>query len=275
MRVMVFACACVLAASAVVGRGAHAASDDVDSLLRQGVELRRQGKAQEALEIFQRAAAIRATPRVMAQVGLAEQELGLWATAEVHLKGALDSPSDPWIQKNRRVLDEAFKTIQHHLGSLEIVGSPAGADVTIDGVPSGKLPSSGVLRMPIGEVKVSVRKDGYAEVTRVVEIVRGELVRESVELHALPPVAIASPVMGDALAARPPANGDSVPTLQRTSGDSTDRGAAASSPVYTRWWFWTLVGAVAIGAGVGAYLVTHRQTVGTMGCDPMTPCDHI
>jgi tetratricopeptide (TPR) repeat protein len=27
--------------------------------------------------------------------------------------------------------------------------------------------------------------------------------------------------------------------------------AAAGAPVYTRWWFWTIVGAVAVGAGLG------------------------
>jgi hypothetical protein len=279
MRLMVMASAGVLAASVLTGWGTRAAADDLENLLRRGVELRRQGKTQDALETFQRAAAIRETPRVMAQVGLAEQELGLWARAETHLKSALDGESDPWIQKNRRALDEAFKTIERHLGSLEIVGSPAGAEVTIDGQPSGKLPSSGVLRMPIGEVKVSVRKDGYADVTRVVEIMRGELVRESVDLHALPPPPTPPPPLpataGALAASGPSEGGGGALTVRRANDEPTGHGADERAPLYTRWWFWTLVGAVAIGAGAGAYFITHRPTVDSMTCDAMTPCNHI
>jgi hypothetical protein len=30
----------------------------------------------------------------------------------------------------------------------------------------------------------------------------------------------------------------------------------ASSPIYTKWWFWTLVGAAVVGAGIGVAAAT-------------------
>ena len=42
---------------------------------------------------------------------------------------------------------------------------------------------------------------------------------------------------------------------------------AASSPVYTRWWFWTIVGAAAVGAGLGIAAATGAfTTTQNAGC---------
>jgi hypothetical protein len=36
-------------------------------------------------------------------------------------------------------------------------------------------------------------------------------------------------------------------------GSSTAPPPTKSTPVYKKWWFWTIIGAVAVGAGVGIY----------------------
>jgi hypothetical protein len=36
-----------------------------------------------------------------------------------------------------------------------------------------------------------------------------------------------------------------------------------ASPWYGKWWFWTAVGAVAIGAGAGAYVATRPGESGS------------
>lgn len=255
---------------------------DQEKLLHQGVELRRQGKAQDALEVFQRAVAIKETPHALAQLALCEQSLGLWTPAETHMKGALRSEHDPWIVKNRSTLDDAFTTIERHLGSLEVWGSPAGAEITIDGASFGTLPASGPLRLPIGEVKLAVRKDGYSDVTRTVQIDSSQVVREHVELHPVPanPPSLA--------ATQPSATSDPAPKLLASNGgdgseptETVSREATAQAdsdehpPIYKRWWFWTAIAVVAGSAGASAYLLTHRSSTPTMACDPSTPCSHL
>src|SRR6185295_12934104 len=89
---------CVVAT--VGGAASTAFAEDVDSILRHGNELRRQGRDAEALTEFQRAARIEESPRTTAQVALAEQALGMWPEAESHLSSALGRDSDPWIRKN-------------------------------------------------------------------------------------------------------------------------------------------------------------------------------
>lgn len=262
--------------------GARAAGDDQEALLKRGVELRRQGKGEEALEVFQHAAAIKQTPRVMAQLGLAEQAVGLWVRAEEHIKVALQGRGDAWIQKNRRPIEDALKTVQGHLGSLEVWGNPAGAEVIVDGHRVGALPSSGTVRMPVGEAKIVVRKEGYLDMTRVVQIVRRDLMRESVDLHRQPRAPIA---LDPAPPPPPPPGGEpsSRSTLALADKDhpallrrDPGQGVVTSderSPIYRRWWLWTLVGAAVVGVGTAGYLFTHRPTTTaqTLGCDPSIP----
>src|SRR5689334_14201627 len=69
---------------------AHADGDEsADRLLKRGVELRKAGKDDEALEAFRAAYTSRPSPRAQAQIGLAEQALGRWGDAERDLSEAL------------------------------------------------------------------------------------------------------------------------------------------------------------------------------------------
>ena len=89
-RVLVLVTVAVLAATHPPAR-----AEDLDALLHKGVELRRQGREQEAFEVFKRAAQIKKTPRVMTQLAFAEQALGQWVNAERDLKAALEGKTDP------------------------------------------------------------------------------------------------------------------------------------------------------------------------------------
>ena len=71
-------------ALAVVSQLAYAADDRAaaDALITKGLELRREGRALEAIDLFQRAVAIAPTPRSVGQLGLAESALEHWSDAE-------------------------------------------------------------------------------------------------------------------------------------------------------------------------------------------------
>lgn len=179
-------------AAALVARAAPSrAAEDAEALIARGVELREQGKDDEALEVFRRAYALAPSPRARAQVALAEQALGLWVAAESDLVAALAAADDPWIGKHRQPLEGALAVIRRHLGSLEVRGTE-GAEVALDGVKLGVLPAAAPFRVEAGRRTLSLQARGHHATSRIIEVPAGGVARETVELVPLPPEAPAS-----------------------------------------------------------------------------------
>jgi hypothetical protein len=150
---------------------------DADAAISKGIDLRRQGKNEEALEQFQNAYRLAPSPRAKTQIALAEQAIGRWADAERDLTDAMSQASDPWIARQRTVLTEAMSVIRRHLGALTVKGEPAGAIVELDGEPVGTIPLP-ERHVTAGEVVVTVRAQGFVSVTRKVTVTPGELAAE-------------------------------------------------------------------------------------------------
>jgi hypothetical protein len=168
-------------------------TDDAEPLVQEGIAFREQSRDSQALEKFQRAYRIAQTPRIVAQIGAAEQALGRWTEAEVHLSQALGTADDPWIVKNRSTIESALVVIGAHLGSLEILGSPAGAEIRVEGGIAGTLPLVRPLRLPAGRTTIEVRAPGYFVATRTVPIDAGKLTRETVDLRKDETIGISHP----------------------------------------------------------------------------------
>jgi len=258
----------VLCVAGALLSGTARAEDD-EELIRQGIEQRRIGQDLRALDLFRRAVALKKTPRGMGQMALAEQALGLWVKAEQDMKAALAQPNDAWIRSHRKTLDSALAVIEDHLGTLEIWGEPADAEVRAGDQLIGKLPDTGVLRVPVGPLTVSVRANGFTPWSRLFDIKKTEFVKEHVQLatgSAVPPAAVA-PVITPT--PRAPLALDAPRPAEPLTGPIVDQGtpaaADADKPLYTKWWFWTVVGAVAVGGAVTAYALTRKN--GT-SCDP-------
>jgi len=166
-----------------------------DRLILEGLKLREQGKDAEALAVFVRAQELAPTPRALAQRALAEQALGDWAQAEVHLRDALAATDDPWILRHRQALDGAFAVIGEHLGQLQLNGGIAGAELRLDGQLVGTLPLSAPLRVVVGRPMLEVAAAGYYPVRREIAIKAGSLSTESIELVPLPqhPIVASAP----------------------------------------------------------------------------------
>src|SRR3954465_6608246 len=113
--------ACVVALVLALPSAAVAAPDHaVDNAYHTGIELRRSGDNRGALREFRRAYAATPNPRTLAQIGLAEQALGIWVEAETHIGEALKAVGDSWIVTNRTPLQQALLTVTSHLGTLEV-----------------------------------------------------------------------------------------------------------------------------------------------------------
>ena len=174
-------------ALACVPSVAFAEDPESEALITKGIELREQGKDDDALAMFKKALAKSPSPRARAQVALAEQALGLWVAAESDLVAALAAGGDPWITKNRSALEGALAVVRRHLGSLEVRGTPDGAEALLDGVVLGTIPTPAPFRVEAGRRTLELRAKGYHSTARTIEVPAGGVARETMALVALPP----------------------------------------------------------------------------------------
>ena len=242
----------VLMGSALTAR---ADSDDAgEALVRRGLELRKAGQDEQALDAFRSSYKLQATPRAQAQMGMAEQALGHWVDAERDLKGALAVEKDAWIARNSATLKRSLATVAEHLGSVQIVGSPAGARVVIDEREVGHVPIDGPVRAPVGEVLVTVSAPGYIDISRKITVVVGSLAREVIALHA---VATTPTARAHVEPSAEVSLSDDKPGLSTAGGtdkpnEDSDTGPSEGAGLTSKQW-WAL-GAGALGvmaAGVG------------------------
>jgi hypothetical protein len=159
------------------------AAEDPEALIRHGVALRRRGDDAAALQEFRRAYDLAPSPRAVAQMGLAEQQMQSWVDATKHLTEALQGRADPWIKKNRTVLETSLKTVESHVARVQIGGEPAGADVLLNGQRAGTLPLREPSIVPPGPVRVEVRNEGYVSSTLSIVVAAGDLNRTEVRLE--------------------------------------------------------------------------------------------
>ena len=167
--------------------GRDAEKEDPDGLLRQGVELRKTGHDAEALDVFKRAYALQPMARQRAQIGLAEQALGVWVRAEEDLMAAGGERDDGWLIRNAAALDDALETVRVHLAAVQIQTNVAGAQLWIDGLPRGSLPLLKPLRVVAGKQTIEVRAAGYEPVIQSVQMPPGSEFDETISLHPVEP----------------------------------------------------------------------------------------
>ncbi len=152
-----------------------AQSAQSDPLVREGIELRRAGRNDEALDRFRRAWSRTHSPISLGQMGLAEQAVGQWLSAEQHIREVLSLTGEDWVVRNRASLEQAYSVIQQHIGLIEVVGQPDGAVVLINGRPAGTLPLNSPIRSEAGHVTVDVRAEGFYIQSRRVDVEAGHL----------------------------------------------------------------------------------------------------
>jgi len=244
----------------VLLRGAAQAAPDAgdeDELIRDALQNRKRGNDHMAEVELQRAYDIAHSPRAAAQLGFAEQALGMWPQAEAHVGEALRGTDDRWIRKNRATLEESLATIRAHVGRVEIVGGTAGAQVTVNGQPVGLLPLASAVAVAAGPVEIAVRTPGGPLAVKTVNVAVGEYAR--VPFTAVTPVGTATvvpPPAGPVAPVPSMAGGarDPEPLVQVQAKDvDPGRGRRyAGIGLATG-------GLVAVGAGVAASLIGKRK----------------
>lgn len=120
------------------------AGEDPETLIRQGIELRKAGDDARAEGYFRRAYQLAATPRTAAQLGLAELAVSDYIHAEEHLTEALGY-RDAWILEHLVVLKDSRDVARRNLFHVEMAGAPPNATIILEGAPPRPLPPGGIV----------------------------------------------------------------------------------------------------------------------------------
>ena len=159
------------------------APSSLEALIEQGISLRRSGQDRDALRSFQQAERLSPqSARVQAHLAGTYQALGDWLRADEYLATALSQTGDAFVQRHRDTLEQARQGVEEHIGRLDVEGTPAGAEVRLDGRLEGTLPLRGPIRTVAGAYTLQVDRPGFYGVRRSVTLLGGGLTRETIQL---------------------------------------------------------------------------------------------
>ena len=192
-RVLPLGLAILVGAAASAPSPAQAQPVEVERLISEGVQLRREGKDYRALGLFQKAYDLDQSGRTATQLGLCEAALGYFVPAEQHLSEALRATRNPWLVKNEALIRKTLLEVQASIGTVDVKGTPAGAEVVVNGKPAGTLPLAKPIRVAEGVVNVLVRAPLHKEAASRITVEGGKPSTVTVNLEKTrPPVAAAA-----------------------------------------------------------------------------------
>lgn len=228
--------AVALASSVMLGSPSPAvAAEDavVEALIQRGIQLRRGGSDDQALNVFLEAE--RQDPksvRVLLHVVTAAQASGKWLMADSYMRKVSALSNDEYYRRHSDAIEAVRRSIAARVGTFQVQGEPEGASVRLDGQLVGTLPMNEPAAVESGTYLMEVQKPGYYRLRRSVNVVGGVLTREPVELNAVT-------TRADLASGAGPASGTTAVGV-----DSNGGGSWLSSPAMA----WTLIG---VGAASG------------------------
>jgi hypothetical protein len=166
-------------------------------------------------------------------------------TVTVHRAGYAPFSKKVLVTGNKTI--DVIATLEATTAVLAVSSDVVGAQVYVNGRFSGSTPVD-ELEVPPGKVELSVKKDGYRDGTQTVNVKAGHDYPIEVKLGAPITAAVAANDV-------PPPPPDLMPHEVVASPDEglgTTATVEHSSAVYQQWWFWTIIGAVVVGAAVVA-----------------------
>lgn len=201
------------------------------------------GNYEEAREQFARAHALFPNARTLRGLGIAEFELRHYVVSAEYLAQSLTSGTKPLEPNLRRETEELLARARAYIGELTVEAAPASAELLIDGVRRVADLGSPVL-LDVGQHLLEFHADGHATERREVTMRGGQTVKLSVQLAPL--TAGATTTAADEAPSAPGSQPAEAPRSERT-------------PVYKRWWLWTIVGVVVVGAVTGTVVALNAK----------------
>ncbi len=233
----------VSAASFVPGSAQAQESAETEALLKKGIQLRRDGADEQALQVFLQAeAGDPNSVRVLLHVATAAQAASKWLLADEYLRKASERSEDPYYQRYRAEIEEVRTATAQRVGQVRVVGAPSGADVSLNGQAVGTLPMENPKSIEAGTYVLEVTKPGFYRLRRPISVPGGVLTRETVQLNERP------------------ANAPDSPDGAGAGAVGADAGVRPLEWWQSSWVTWTLLGVGVAGGAVsgGAFFVREQ-----------------
>ena len=249
-RLRLFGAAVLALSLSLHARTASAADSSADDArleaqIQQGIALRRAGNDEGALALFLDLE--RSNPdsvRVLLHITTAAQATGRWLMAYSYLKKTASQKNDPYFVRYRSQIKSIEDATAQHVGQFRALGSPAGAEVRLNGEVVGTLPMSEPKPIEVGQYVLEVTKLGFYPLRRSVSVGPGTtLTQEAVELRGG-----ASPA-------------ESLGSRGAGTNNSADSGRNSGKRPWwhARWVSWSLAGATVVTGGASVAALLYRN----------------
>lgn len=231
---------------AAAGSDANGDDPQLEAPIQQGIALRRAGNDEAALALFLELE--RSNPdsiRVLLHITTAAQATGRWLMAYAYFRKANTHKNEPYFVRYRSAIKNIEDAIGQHVAQFRAVGSPAGAEVRLNGEVVGTLPMTEFKPIELGQYALEVTKLGFYPLRRTVSVTAGgALNQEAVELRQVVTSADSVGLAG----------GDARSPVDRR------REAERSQPWWhARWVTWTLAGATVATGVTSAVALVYRN----------------
>jgi hypothetical protein len=260
---------------------------DESDLKRKGDDALVNGRPADALAAYKAAYALRPDAALVYNIGRAHQALGEYPAALEQLE-KFEETASPEVRARVPGLPTLLATVRAKVAMVAVTVDVTGATVRLDDRVLGTSPLSGPVRVNAGVVTLVVEKSGFFTYQRVLSLTGGSISTSDVKLASKETkgiVNVRSPIAGAqvALDGKPEGNvpieiivtpGSHELVLTSTGYRPTNSSVAVAAgetktvdltleserPIYKKWWFWTGIGVIAIGATITIIALTTERS---------------
>ena len=227
---------CALLGQASAHAQERSSESSYDRAIELGLEEFRMGNYPEARSRFLEALELDENARVLRALGKVEYELNHYRASAGYLERALDSNVRPLTAEMRADVERILAQARGYVGRYRLMTQPAGASIRVDGHEA--LLENGVLSLEVGDRVLEVDAVGYRTWRQELSVRGGTEQVLNIRL----------------IAETPDATAEAGPRAERH-----DDGQHAAQPLRKKWWFWTTLGVVVVGAVVTGVLLSMRD----------------
>jgi hypothetical protein len=220
----------------------QAAINEAQGRFRRGLELYEEGNLSAAVAELKRAYEIAPNYRVLYDIAQIDFELQNYPSALTWFEKYLNEGGPNVPETRRAQVEKEMAKLRTRIGTIEIAISVADAEISVDDAPVGKSPLALPVAVSTGRRRVSATKEGYATVTRQLEVAGGDHIRLVLEL-----VSTSAPTAASAAALPAPSLASSAPLAPLGTPPPAPKPSPSSAPI---WVGWTATAALGAGAAV-------------------------
>ncbi|MDZ4695656.1 MAG: PEGA domain-containing protein [Deltaproteobacteria bacterium] len=238
------------------------------ALLKEGAAFLSDKEYEDALGKFEAAYAVVPSPKILFNVGLANEGLARPVRAlrafNEYLAGATSDTAE-----RRKEATDHIVVLKTKVALVVIQADLDGAHISIDGEDSGTTPLSNAIAVEPGNHQIVVQASTGKPWTQAIKALAGSTMRLDATVKEVPAQTVGTAsVVGSS----------PVPTVANSPDNAnTELTASATHPqddgrFYTKGWFWGVTGAVVVAGVVTAIVLSSGGTTTEYECPAGIPC---